>query len=202
MTSDEKNLNEDFQAEEDLEGVEDLKKMDGAADEDVEAVEGTVEDAAGTDEKQTETGTSELDEKLAAALDQYKRLFAEFDNYRKRTEAEKSDMYSAGIRKTVEKILPVLDNFERGLAAVPEADRKNSAYTGMEMIYKQLIKILTDMGIEPIEAEGKEFDPNFHNAVMQVESDELESGTVAQVVQKGYLYQGKVIRFASVTVVA
>ncbi|MBR3035742.1 MAG: nucleotide exchange factor GrpE, partial [Lachnospiraceae bacterium] len=81
--------------------------MDGAADEDVEAVEGTVEDAAGTDEKQTETGTSELDEKLAAALDQYKRLFAEFDNYRKRTEVEKSDMYSAGIRKTVEKILPV-----------------------------------------------------------------------------------------------
>ncbi|MBR3035934.1 MAG: nucleotide exchange factor GrpE [Lachnospiraceae bacterium] len=173
--------------------------MDGAEDEDVESVEGEV-----VEEKQDKKGseTAELDEKLTAALDQYKRLFAEFDNYRKRTEVEKSDMYASGIRKTVEKILPVLDNFERGLAAVPEADRKNSAYTGMEMIYKQMVKVLDDLGVKPIEAEGKEFDPNFHNAVMQVESDELESGYVAQVVQKGYTYKGKVIRFASVTVVA
>ena len=198
MASDEKNLNEQVN-EDDLEGVEDLKKMDGAEDEDVESVEGEV-----VEEEQDKKGseTAELDEKLTAALDQYKRLFAEFDNYRKRTEVEKSDMYASGIRKTVEKILPVLDNFERGLAAVPEADRKNSAYTGMEMIYKQMVKVLDDLGVKPIEAEGKEFDPNFHNAVMQVESDELESGYVAQVVQKGYTYKGKVIRFASVTVVA
>ncbi len=198
MTSDEKNLNEQVN-DDDLDGVEDLKKMDGAEDEDVESVEGEV-----VEEEQDKKGseTAELDEKLTAALDQYKRLFAEFDNYRKRTEVEKSDMYASGIRKTVEKILPVLDNFERGLAAVPEADRKNSAYTGMEMIYKQMVKVLDDLGVKPIEAEGKEFDPNFHNAVMQVESDELESGYVAQVVQKGYTYKGKVIRFASVTVVA
>ena len=198
MTSDEKNLNEQVN-DDDLDGVEDLKKMDGAEDEDVESVEGEV-----VEEEQGSKGseTAELDEKLTAALDQYKRLFAEFDNYRKRTEVEKSDMYASGIRKTVEKILPVLDNFERGLAAVPEADRKNSAYTGMEMIYKQMVKVLDDLGVKPIEAEGKEFDPNFHNAVMQVESDELESGYVAQVVQKGYTYKGKVIRFASVTVVA
>ena len=198
MTSDEKNFNEQAN-DDDLDGVEDLKKMDGAEDEDVESVEGEV-----VEEKQDKKGseTAELDEKLTAALDQYKRLFAEFDNYRKRTEVEKSDMYASGIRKTVEKILPVLDNFERGLAAVPEADRKNSAYTGMEMIYKQMVKVLDDLGVKPIEAEGKEFDPNFHNAVMQVESDELESGYVAQVVQKGYTYKGKVIRFASVTVVA
>ncbi len=198
MTSDEKILNEQVN-DDDLDGVEDLKKMDGAEDEDVESVEGEV-----VEEEQDKKGseTAELDEKLTAALDQYKRLFAEFDNYRKRTEVEKSDMYASGIRKTVEKILPVLDNFERGLAAVPEADRKNSAYTGMEMIYKQMVKVLDDLGVKPIEAEGKEFDPNFHNAVMQVESDELESGYVAQVVQKGYTDKGKVIRFASVTVVA
>ena len=129
MTSDEKNLNEQVN-DDDLDGVEDLKKMDGAEDEDVESVEGEV-----VEEEQDKKGseTAELDEKLTAALDQYKRLFAEFDNYRKRTEVEKSDMYASGIRKTVEKILPVLDNFERGLAAVPEADRKNSAYTGMEI---------------------------------------------------------------------
>lgn len=201
MTSEEKNLNGPGE-ESDLEGVEDLKKMDGASEEDVEAVEGEVEDAQETGEKQVEAAAEELDERLEAALDQYKRLFAEFDNYRKRTEVEKSDMYASGVRKTVEKILPVLDNFERGLAAVPEGDRANAAYTGMDMIYKQLVKVLADMGIEPIDAEGKEFDPNFHNALLQVESDELPSGTVAQVVQKGYTYKGKVIRFASVTVVA
>lgn len=201
MTSEEKNLNGPGE-ESDLEGVEDLKKMDGASEEDVEAVEGEVEDAQETGEKQVEAAAEELDERLEAALDQYKRLFAEFDNYRKRTEVEKSDMYASGVRKTVEKILPVLDNFERGLAAVPESDRANAAYTGMDMIYKQLVKVLADMGIEPIDAEGKEFDPNFHNALLQVESDELPSGTVAQVVQKGYTYKGKVIRFASVTVVA
>ena len=201
MTSEEKNLNGPGE-ESDLEGVEDLKKMDGASEEDVEAVEGEVEDAQETDEKQVEAAAEELDERLEAALDQYKRLFAEFDNYRKRTEVEKSDMYASGVRKTVEKILPVLDNFERGLAAVPESDRANAAYTGMDMIYKQLVKVLADLGIEPIDAEGKEFDPNFYNALLQVESDELPSGTVAEVVQKGYTYKGKVIRFASVTVVA
>ncbi len=201
MTSEEKNLNGPAAEDDGLDGVEDLKKMDGAAEEDVEAVEGEVEDNEETVDNKVEAAAEELDERLEAAMDQYKRLFAEFDNYRKRTEVEKSDMYASGVRKTVEKILPVLDNFERGLAAVPESDRTNAAYTGMDMIYKQLVKVLADMGIEPIEAEGKEFDPNYHNALLQVESDELPSGTVAQVVQKGYTYKGKVIRFASVTVV-
>ncbi len=141
------------------------------------------------------------DEKIADLTDRLQRLMAEFDNYRKRTEKEKASMYDMGISGTVEKLLPVLDNFERGLASVPEEQKTSSVYVGMDMIYKQMIKLLTDMGVEPIDAAGKEFDPNLHNAVMQTEREELPENTVAQELQKGYTYKGSVIRHSMVSVV-
>ena len=141
------------------------------------------------------------DEKIADLTDRLQRLMAEFDNYRKRTEKEKASMYDMGISGTVEKLLPVLDNFERGLASVPEEQKTSSVYVGMDMIYKQMSKLLTDMGVEPIDAAGKEFDPNLHNAVMQTEREELPENTVAQELQKGYTYKGSVIRHSMVSVV-
>ena len=139
-------------------------------------------------------------EKIAALEDRVKRQMAEFDNFRKRTEREKEQRFSMGERNVIEKILPVVDNFERGLQAVPENEKGGALASGMEMIYKQLMKQLEDLGVKPIEALGKEFDPNFHNAVMQVQSEEYESGIVAQEFQKGYLYHDSVIRHSMVGV--
>ena len=126
---------------------------------------------------------------------------AEFENFRKRTDKEKSQMFETGAKSVIEKILPVIDNFERGLAAI-EADNKDSFYDGMCMIYKQMLSELEKIGVTPIEAVGKEFDPNFHNAVMQVESEEFESGIVAQELQKGYMYRDAVVRYSMVAVVS
>ncbi|MBR4768274.1 MAG: nucleotide exchange factor GrpE [Lachnospiraceae bacterium] len=151
--------------------------------------------------KEKEKKKDPRDEEIEKLTDRLKRLMAEFDNYRKRTDKEKSQMFEMGTSATVEKILPVVDNFERGLQSVPEKDRDQAIYTGMDMIYKQLIKTLSDMGVEPIEAEGREFDPNLHNAVMQVENDDLKPGTVAAELQKGYTYKGNVIRHSMVSVV-
>ena len=142
------------------------------------------------------------DEQIEALTDQVKRQMAEFDNFRKRTEKEKSSMYEMGARSVVEKILPVIDNFERGLDTVPE-DEKESPFTeGMRMIYKQLMTELENIGVKPIEALGTEFNPDFHNAVMQVESEEYESGYVAQELQKGYMYRDSVVRHSMVAVVS
>ena len=143
-----------------------------------------------------------LSEKVAALEDKVKRQMAEFDNFRKRTSKEKEQMFSMGEKSVIEKMLPVVDNFERGLAAVPENEKDSAIVSGMEMVYKQLIKQLEDLGVKPIEAVGKEFDPNFHNAVMQVESDEFETGVVAQEFQKGYTYHDMVIRHSMVGVVS
>lgn len=141
------------------------------------------------------------DEKIEALTDQVKRQMAEFDNFRKRTEKEKSSMYEMGARSVIEKILPVIDNFERGLDTVP-ADEADSPFTeGMRMIYKQLMTELDNIGVKPIEALGAEFNPDFHNAVMQVESEEYESGHVAQEMQKGYMYRDSVVRHSMVAVV-
>ena len=124
---------------------------------------------------------------------------AEFDNYRKRTEKEKSAMYEIGAKDIVERMLPVVDNFERGLAAIPE-DAKGSPFAeGMEMIYKQLLKALEEAGVKPIEAVGQEFDPNFHNAVMHIEDENLGENIVAQELQKGYMYRDSVVRPVSYT---
>ncbi|MBR5408192.1 MAG: nucleotide exchange factor GrpE [Lachnospiraceae bacterium] len=141
------------------------------------------------------------DEQIEQLTDRVKRQMAEFENFRKRTEKEKSSMYEMGARSVIEKMLPVIDNFERGLDTVPE-DEKDSPFTeGMRMIYKQLMTELEGIGVKPIEALGAEFDPEFHNAVMQVESEEYESGHVAQELQKGYMYRDSVVRHSMVAVV-
>ena len=149
---------------------------------------------AQAEEKAPEGKNKAMQDKVAALEDKVKRQMAEFDNFRKRTAKEKEQMFSMGERNVIEKMLPVVDNFERGLAAVPEEEKESPLASGMEMIYKQLFKQLEDLGVKPIEAVGKEFDPNYHNAVMQVESDEYESGVVAQEFLKGYTYHDTVIR--------
>lgn len=140
------------------------------------------------------------DEKIEELEDRVKRQMAEFENFRKRTDKEKSSMYEMGAKAVIEKILPIIDNFERGLANVPE-NETNGFSDGMKMIYKQLLTELDNLGVKPIEAVGKEFDPNIHNAVMQVESEEYESGIVASELQKGYMYRETLVRPSMVSVV-
>ncbi|MDE7019053.1 MAG: nucleotide exchange factor GrpE [Lachnospiraceae bacterium] len=142
-----------------------------------------------------------LKEKIEELEDRVKRQMAEFDNFRKRTEKEKTAMFETGARSVIEKILPVVDNFERGLAAVPESDKGGAFVQGMEMIYKQLMTELEAIDVKPIEAIGQEFNPDFHNAVMQVESEEYETGIIAQELQKGYTYRDSVVRHSMVAVV-
>ena len=178
-----------------------------AAEETAEEPEAEAEEPAAEAEEPAADAISSVKEKalrdkITALEDKVKRQMAEFDNFRKRTSKEKEQMFSMGERSVIEKMLPVVDNFERGLAAVPEAEKGSAIASGMEMIYKQMMKQLEDLGVKPIEAVGKEFDPNFHNAVMQVESDELESGVVAQEFQKGYTYHDTVIRHSMVGVVS
>ena len=141
-----------------------------------------------------------LKEKVDELNDRVIRQMAEFENFRKRTDKEKAQMFEQGQSNVLEKLLPVIDNFERGLAAVPEAEKDGAFADGMNKIYKQLIKQLEDLGVTPIEAVGKEFDPNLHNAVMQVESSEFESGFVAQELQKGYMFHDTVLRHSMVAV--
>lgn len=151
-------------------------------------------------QKKNDKKITALEEKVAELEDKTKRQMAEFENFRKRTEKEKSQMFETGAKSVIEKILPVIDNFERGLAAI-EPDNKDSFYDGMCMIHKQMIAELEKIGVTPIEALGKEFDPNFHNAVMQVESEEFEAGIIAQELQKGYMYRDTVVRYSMVAVV-
>lgn len=141
------------------------------------------------------------DEQIEELNDRLKRQMAEFENFRKRSEKEKSQMFDMGAKTIVEKILPVIDNFERGLAAVPDDKKDDPFITGMDKVYKQMLTELDAVGVKPIERVGQEFDPDFHNAVMQVENDELESGTVAQELQKGYMYKDSVVRHSMVSVV-
>ena len=144
-------------------------------------------------DKQIEDLTAQLD-------DLRKRNLAEFENFRKRTEKEKSTMFDMGAKSVVEKLLPIIDNFERGFAGLSEEQMSDPFVSGVDMVYKQLVKALADMGVEPIEAVGKPFDPNLHNAVMHVEDENLGENTVAQEFQKGYLYHGSVVRHSMVQV--
>ena len=144
-------------------------------------------------DKQIEDLTAQLD-------DLRKRNLAEFENFRKRAEKEKSTMFDMGAKSVVEKLLPIIDNFERGFAGLSEEQMSDPFVSGMDMVYKQLVKALADMGVEPIEAVGKPFDPNLHNAVMHVEDENLGENTVAQEFQKGYLYHGSVVRHSMVQV--
>ena len=161
------------------------------------------------DDKETKSKTSffgkkkkdnKLEQQIEELTDRLKRNMAEFDNFRKRTEKEKSSMYVIGAKDIIEKILPVLDNFERGLAAVPEDEKGSSFAEGIEKIYKQFVKTLEDAGVESIEAVGQQFDPNLHNAVMHVEDEKYGENEIAMELQKGYKYRGSVVRHSMVQV--
>ena len=201
----------DETAEKDNEEQEEIEKEADVEETDEDEVKPAETEEEAKEEKDAESKEKKKifkkkkdkkDEQIEALTDQVKRQMAEFDNFRKRTEKEKSSMYEMGARSVVEKILPVIDNFERGLDTVPE-DEKESPFTeGMRMIYKQLMTELENIGVKPIEALGTEFNPDFHNAVMQVESEEYESGYVAQELQKGYMYRDSVVRHSMVAVVS
>lgn len=140
------------------------------------------------------------DELIEELTDKYKRTFAEFDNFRKRSEKEKSTMYEIGAKDVIEKILPVVDNFERGFNSLSKEDMEQPFVQGMDKIYKQLVKTLEEIGVKPIEAVGNEFDPNLHNAVMHVEDENLGDNVVAEEMQKGYMYRESVVRHSMVKV--
>ena len=202
--------NEEFQNEAAKEVTEEVKEEETAT-----AAEASEEKESTGGEKPEETEAGEepemlkkkkkkdkMEEKIEELEDRVKRQMAEFDNFRKRTEKEKTQMYDMGAKSIIEKILPVIDNFERGLAAVPEEQREDAFVVGMDKVYRQMLTELDASGVKPIEAVGQEFDPNFHNAVMQVESEEYDSGVVAQELQKGYMYKDSVVRHSMVAVVS
>ena len=189
--------------EETAAGAEEVTPEESGENADTAAAEDSAAAQAGAEEAEEQpAGAKEkaLKDKVTALEDRVLRQMAEFENFRKRTTKEKEQMFSMGEKNVIEKILPVVDNFERGLATIPEEEKGTPVASGMEMIYKQLTKVLEDLGVKPIEAVGKEFDPNFHNAVMQVESEEYESGVVAQEFIKGYMYRDQVIRHSMVGV--
>lgn len=168
-----------------------------AAEEPDESEENAADETA---EEVLEEPAEEADGKLQEAVERYQRLFAEFDNFRKRTDKEKAARYDMGAKDVIEKILPVLDNFELALKNVPD-DKEASAFAeGMEMIHKQFVKVLEDLGVTPIEAVGKEFDPAFHNAVMHVDDEEAGDNIVVEEFQKGYMYKEHVVRYSMVKV--
>ena len=140
------------------------------------------------------------DEQIEDLTDRLKRQMAEFDNFRKRTEKEKASMYEIGAREIIEKILPVVDNFERGLAAVPEEEKDSPFADGMTKIYKQMMTVFEEMGVKAIDAVGEEFNPDYHNAVMHVEDEEAGENVVVEEFQKGYLYKDHVVRHSMVKV--
>ena len=198
------------------EAVEEAKKAAEkeaveVSEEEVEVEEADTEEPKETGEEETEESSKKglfkrkpkkdkKDEQIEELTDKLKRQMAEFDNYRKRTEKEKSGMYEIGAKDIIEKILPVVDNFERGIAAVPEEEKSNPFAEGMEKIYKQLMTTLEEVGVKPIEAVGKEFDPDFHNAVMHVEDEEFGENIITEEFQKGYLYRDSVVRHSMVKV--
>ncbi|WP_300657734.1 nucleotide exchange factor GrpE [uncultured Acetatifactor sp.] len=199
------------QAEETAEAPEGMAEEAEKAEDAGEEAEETPpegEDPKTWAEKRAAKKQAKLDKKAQGYKDQIeqledkvKRQLAEFENFRNRSEKEKHAMFETGAKSVIEKILPVVDNFERGLATVPEDKKEDPFVDGMNRIYKQLLTELENIGVKPIEAVGKEFDPNLHNAVMQVESEEYESGTVAQELQKGYTYRDGVVRHSMVAVV-
>ncbi len=187
--------------------VEDTKAEDvseTADQEEAQAEPETAEEDAGADKKgffgKKKEKKDKKDEQIAELTDKLKRQLAEFENFRNRTDKEKSQMYAVGAKDVIEKILPVIDNFERGLKSIPEDQKGGPVASGMEMIYKQLITVLSDLGVTPIEAVGQEFDPNLHNAVMHAEDEGLGENIVAEEFQKGYKYKDTVLRHSMVKV--
>lgn len=196
-------------SEETMENSETPDSEDVVTDDDVEDTEEVPEGeepktwaekrAAKKQEKADKKSNADK-EKIAELEDKVKRQLAEFENFRNRTEKEKQAMFETGAKSVIEKILPVIDNFERGFATVEEADAEDAFVKGMNQVYKQMLDELEKIGVKPIEAIGTEFDPNLHNAVMQVESEEFESGIVAQEFMKGYTYRDSVVRHSMVAV--
>ena len=180
-------------------GTETTEETESAAEDDKESDKETKGKNSFFGKKKKD---NKLEQQIEDLTDRLKRNMAEFDNFRKRTEKEKAQMFDMGARTIIEKILPVIDNFERGLAAVPEEQKDDAFVTGMDKVYKQMLTELDAIGVKPIEALGKEFDPDLHNAVMQVESEEYEPGIVAQELQKGYTYKDNVVRHSMVAVVS
>ena len=198
----------EFEQEETMteEPVEETKETDEAQEEpaDIEQETAEGEPEAATEEKKgffkkRET-KDKKDEQIAELTDKVKRQLAEFENFRNRTEKEKAQMYTIGAKSVIEKLLPVVDSFERGIKSIPEEEKENPIASGMEMIYKQLMTALTELGVTPIEAVGKEFDPDFHNAVMHVDDEELGENIVVEELQKGYQYKDAVLRYSMVKV--
>lgn len=191
------------EAEEVTEEVSETEEtVEEAVEETAETTEETVEESA---EKKGFFGKKKdkkdkKDQKIEELEDKVKRQLAEFENFRNRTEKEKSRMYEFGARDVIEKMLPVVDNFERGLASIPEEEKGGPVASGMEMIYKQMMTTLKGLGVTPIDALNKPFDPSFHNAVMHVEDEEVEESTVVEEFQKGYIYKEHVIRYSMVKV--
>lgn len=205
----EQNINEDVDQELETQAEETAEETTESTEE--TAFEAEVEEADasgdGEAEKADKKGFFKKKEKkdkkdlqIEELTDKVKRQMAEFDNYRKRTEREKASMFELGSRSVIEKMLPVVDNFERGLASIPEAEKESAVAKGMEMIYKQLMTTLGEMGVKPIEAVGQPFDPNFHNAVMHIEDESLGENVVAEEFQKGYMHHDSVIRCSMVKV--
>ncbi len=195
----------EIETEEDKEAS--TEKEDGAETEnpDAEQAETAEENGKSDTEKKGFFGRKKekkdpRDEKIEELTDRLQRNMAEFDNFRKRTEKEKTAMFEIGARDMVERILPVVDSMERGLAAIPEEDKGSPFAEGMDKIYKQLMKTLEEAGVKPIEALGKPFDPNFHNAVMHIEDESLGENIVSQELQKGYTYRDTVVRHSMVQV--
>ena len=195
------------------EAVEEAKKEAEASKDEAEEAkkeEASEEQEAGTEDQTEEKASKKFfgkkdkkdkkDEKIEELTDRLTRQMAEFDNFRKRTEKEKSQMYEVGAKDIIEKILPVVDNFERGLDAVPEEKKEDPFIQGMEKVYKQFMTVLENVEVKPIEALGNQFDPNFHNAVMHVEDENFGENEVAEEFQKGYMYRDSVVRHSMVKV--
>ena len=197
-----KNISPEEMEEEILENEE---INDTAEEETVEEAEEAVAEEAETEKEKgsffkKKEKKDKKDEKIEELTDRVRRQMAEFDNFRKRTEKEKTQMFETGAKSIVEKILPVVDNFERGLAAVTEEEKGTPFVEGMEKIYKQMMTVLEEAGVKPIEAVGQEFDPNLHNAVMHVEDEEFGENIIAEEFQKGYTYRDSVVRHRMVKV--
>lgn len=170
-----------------------------------QAQEKTVEETPAKAEEKKEKKKSKKkdkkDEKIEELNDRLLRNMAEFENFRNRSEKEKAAKFDMGAKNVVEKVLPIVDNFERGLAAVPEEEQDNAFVKGMEAVYKQFTTVLEEIGVTPIEAVGKEFDPNLHNAVMHDEDETKEANIISEEFQKGYMYKDSVVRHSMVKVV-
>lgn len=200
VSEENENLADTSEAEEEsTESADTSEEVAEAEDTEAEEAEGASDKKEGFFKKKKK---DKKDEQIEELNDRLRRQMAEFDNFRKRTEKEKSQMFDMGARTIVEKILPVVDNFERGFTTVDEEDKEDAFVLGMDKVYKQLMTELEAMGVTPIECVGKEFNPDFHNAVMQVESEEYESGIVAQELLKGYMYKDTVVRHSMVAVVS